>query len=114
MEALASHPTVKPVALVADAMRDCTTKGDVVLDPFVESGTTILAGEKVGRKVFGLEIDPKYVDVAVQRWEACTKREATLEDGRTYADVKAERIGARLDDQQLASARRANVAASKD
>ena len=91
MEALASHPTVKPVALVADAMRDCTTKGDVVLDPFIGSGTTILAGEKIGRKVFGLEVDPKYVDVAIQRWETYTKREATLEDGRTYAEVKAER-----------------------
>ena len=106
MEALASHPTVKPVALVADAMRDCTAKGDVVLDPFIGSGTTILAGEKVGRKVLGLEIDPKYVDVAIQRWEACTKREATLEDGRTYADVKAERIGSRLDARQSTTTHR--------
>jgi DNA modification methylase len=100
MEALAWHPTVKPVALVADAMRDCTTKGDVVLDPFIGSGTTILAGEKIDRKVFGLEIDPKYVDVAIQRWETYTKREATLEDGRTYADVKAERKKLQPADQQ--------------
>jgi DNA modification methylase len=100
MEALASHPTVKPVALVADAMRDCTTAGDVVLDPFMGSGTTILAGEKIGRKVFGLEIDPKYVDVAIQRWESYTKREATLQDGRTYAEVKADRIEPQSRDQQ--------------
>jgi DNA modification methylase len=64
------------------------------------SGTTILAGEKIGRKVFGLEIDPKYVDVAIQRWESYTKREATLQDGRTYAEVKADRIEPQSRDQQ--------------
>ena len=95
LEALTMHPTCKPVALIADAMRDCSTKGDVVLDPFMGSGTTILAAEKVGRKAYGLEIEPKYVDVAIRRWEAWTKREATLEgDGRTHAEVKAERLEA--------------------
>jgi len=95
MEALVMHPTVKPVALVADAMRDCTTKGDVVLDPFMGSGTTILAAEKIGRKAYGLEIEPKYIDVAVRRWEAYTKREATLDgDGRTFNEVKTERLEA--------------------
>ena len=94
MDALAMHPTVKPVALVADAMRDCTTKGDVVLDPFLGSGTTILAAEKIGRRGYGLECEPRYVDVAIRRWEAYTKSEAVLEgDGRTYAEVKAERLG---------------------
>jgi DNA modification methylase len=93
LEALTMHPTVKPVALVADAMRDCTTKGDVVLDPFTGSGTTIVAAEKVGRKAFGLEIEPKYVDVAINRWEAYTKGEAVLDgDGRTYAEIRAARV----------------------
>jgi DNA modification methylase len=93
MAALAMHPTVKPVALVADAMRDCTTKGDAVLDPFLGSGSTILAAEKIGRRGFGLECEPRYVDVTIQRWEAYAKAEAVLEgDGRTYAEVKAERL----------------------
>ena len=93
MEVLAMHPTVKPVALVADAMRDCTTKGDIVLDPFVGSGTTILAAEKIGRRGYGLDCEPRYVDVAIVRWQKYTKAEAVLEgDGRTYAEVKAERL----------------------
>jgi hypothetical protein len=93
MEALAMHPTVKPVALVADAMRDCTTKGDVVLDAFfLGSGTTILAAEKIGRRGYGLEIEPRYVDVAIRRWEAFTKSEAVLDgDGRTFAELKVDR-----------------------
>ncbi len=93
MDMLAMHPTVKPVALVADAMRDCTTKGDVVLDPFLGSGTSILAAEKIGRRGYGLEFEPRYIDVAIRRWETYTKSEAVLEgDGRTYAEVKAERL----------------------
>ena len=91
---LAMHPTVKPVALVADAMRDCTSRGDVVLDPFAGSGTTILAAEKVGRRGYAVEYEPRYVDIAVQRWEAYTKADAILEsDCRTYTDVKGERLG---------------------
>ena len=58
-EALATHPTIKPVALVADAIRDCTSKGDLVLDPFLGSGTTVLAAEKVGRVCFGLEYEAR-------------------------------------------------------
>ena len=69
MEALAAHPTVKPVALVADALLDCTARGDVVLDQFAGSGTTILAAEKVGRIGFGIEYEPRYVDVAIKRWQ---------------------------------------------
>jgi len=92
-DTLAMHPTVKPIALLADTMRDCTTKGDAVLDPFLGSGTTILAAEKVGRHGYGVECEPRYVDVAIRRWEAYTKAEALLEgEGRTYADVKAERL----------------------
>lgn len=57
LDELSLHPTVKPVALVADAMRDCSRRGDIVLDPFVGSGTTILAAERVGRRAYGVEID---------------------------------------------------------
>lgn len=58
LQDLSAHPTVKPVALVADAIKDCTRRGDIVLDPFIGSGTTILAAERTGRRAFGLEIDP--------------------------------------------------------
>ncbi|EKS31804.1 site-specific DNA-methyltransferase [Afipia clevelandensis] len=89
---LTVHPTVKPVALVADAMRDCSSRGDVVLDPFMGSGTTILAAEKVGRKAYGAEIDPLYVDVAIRRWQDFTKRDAILgSTGQTFDEVAAER-----------------------
>ncbi|CAJ0849423.1 hypothetical protein AMST5_00123 [freshwater sediment metagenome] len=92
---LAMHPTVKPVALVADAMRDCTGRRDIVLDPFLGSGTTVIAAEKVGRLCYGLEIDPSYVDVAVRRWQDYTKADAVLEgDGRTFDEVAAERLAA--------------------
>jgi DNA modification methylase len=69
MEALAVHPTPKPVSLVADALLDCRGRGDVVLDQFAGSGTTILAAEKVGRIGFGVEYEPGYVDVAVKMAE---------------------------------------------
>lgn len=93
MEALRSHPTVKPTALVADALLDCTARGDAVLDQFVGSGTIFLAAEKVGRKGYGIEFEPRYVDVAVMRWQDATKRDAVLvDDGRTFADVSALRI----------------------
>lgn len=92
LDDLAVHPTVKPVALVADAIRDCSARGDIVLDPFVGSGTTILAAEKVGRVAFGCEIDGTYVDVAVKRWQDFTKRDAILKaTGQTYEEVAAER-----------------------
>jgi hypothetical protein len=92
-DALAMHPTVKPVALVADAMRDCTSKGDLVFDPFLGSGTTVMAAEKIGRRCFGLEYEPAYVDVTVRRWQAYTKTDAILEgDGRTFDEIAAERL----------------------
>ena len=92
-DALAMHPTVKPVALVADAMRDCTAKGELVLDPFLGSGTTVMAAEKIGRVCFGLELEPAYVDVAVRRWQAYAKIDAVLDgDGRTFDEVAAARL----------------------
>jgi DNA modification methylase len=95
MEALAAHPTVKPVSLVADALLDCTGRGDAVLDQFAGSGTTILAAEKVGRIGFGVEYEPGYVDVAIKRWQRATKLEATLcGDGRSFGEIGAVRANA--------------------
>jgi DNA modification methylase len=69
---LALHPTVKPVALIADALLDCSARGQVVLDPFLGSGSTLIAAERVGRLCYGIEIDPLYVDVAIHRWQKYT------------------------------------------
>lgn len=71
-EDLALHPTVKPTGLVADAIRDVTKHGDLVLDIFLGSGTTLIAAERSGRRFRGLDIDPAYVDVALERWSALT------------------------------------------
>jgi DNA modification methylase len=92
MDDLTMHPTVKPVALVADALRDCSRRGDIVLDPFMGSGTTIMAAERIGRRAYGLEIDPLYVDVAIRRWQAYTRRDAVLNGtGETFDEVAAVR-----------------------
>ena len=100
-EALAMHPTVKPVALVADALLDCTSRGELVLDPFLGSGTTIIAAEKIGRRCFGVDCDPAYVDVAIRRWQVFTKADAILEgDERTFDEIAAERREARLVDER--------------
>ena len=66
---LALHPTVKPVALIADAILDSTCRGDIVLDPFLGSGSTLIAAEKVGRRCRGIELDPAYVDTIIRRWQ---------------------------------------------
>jgi DNA modification methylase len=75
---LTDHPTVKPTALVADAIRDVSHRGEIVLDPFGGSGTTLLAAEKTGRRARLIELDPAYVDVAIRRWQALTGKEAVL------------------------------------
>ena len=69
------HPTVKPVGLVADAIRDVTKRGDIVLDSFLGSGTTLIAAERTGRHFRGIDIDPAYVDVALARWSGMTGKE---------------------------------------
>ena len=66
------HPTVKPAALVADAIQDVTRRGELVLDSFLGSGTTLIAAERTGRRFRGLDIDPAYVDVALERWSQTT------------------------------------------
>jgi DNA modification methylase len=73
---LAAHPTVKPVAMIADAILDCSVRGDVVLDPFLGSGSTLIAAERTGRVCHGIELDPRYVDVAIRRWERHTGEHA--------------------------------------
>ena len=89
---LKNHPTVKPVALIADAIRDCSYRNGLILDPFSGSGTTILAAERTGRRAASIEISPAYVDVAVRRWQALTGREAVLADtGQTFAQVAQAR-----------------------
>ena len=72
------HPTVKPTAMVADALQDVTRRGDLVLDTFLGSGTTLIAAERSGRRFRGLDIDPAYVDVAIDRWSAITGVEPRL------------------------------------
>jgi DNA modification methylase len=91
----ALHPTIKPVALIADALRDVTKRGDLVLDPFSGSGSTIIAAEKVGRRACAIELDPTYCDVAVRRWQTFTGKQAILEgDGRAFEEVAEARQGA--------------------
>ncbi len=88
MEQLTAHPTPKPVALVADAIRDVTHRGHIVLDSFMGSGTTLLAAERTGRVAYGIDIDPLYIDVAVRRWQAMTGNKAILErTGQSFDDV---------------------------
>jgi DNA modification methylase len=88
---LALHPTVKPVAMVADAILDCSARGDIVLDAFVGSGTTVIAAERTGRRGFGLELDPRYVDTTVRRWQALTGGRAYhAESGRSFDDLARE------------------------
>lgn len=77
-EELAMHPTVKPVAMVADAIKDCTKRGEIVLDAFGGSGTTLIAAESCGRKARLIEYDPAYCDTIITRWERLTGKQATL------------------------------------
>jgi len=86
---LAMHPTVKPVALVADAIRDVTHRKGIVLDPFGGSGTTLIAAEMTGRRAHLIEIDPSYCDVIVRRWQAYTGKSATVGGGSATFDEAA-------------------------
>jgi len=89
------HPTVKPVALVADAMLDCSRRGGIVLDAFAGSGTTVIAAERTGRRAYALEIDPVYVETAIRRWEDYTGDHAVhAETGLTLEEIKMHRAQA--------------------
>jgi DNA modification methylase len=88
---LASHPTVKPVALVADAIMDASARGEVVLDAFLGSGTTIIAAERTGRRCYGLELDPTCVDTIVRRWQVYTgERARHAVTGKFFNELEAE------------------------
>jgi DNA modification methylase len=92
LDELAMHPTVKPVAMLADAIRDVTKRGAIVLDPFAGSGSTLIAAEKTGRQARCIEYEPKYCDVIVRRWQAYTGKAATF-DGidLTFEDFEGAR-----------------------
>lgn len=91
---LALHPTVKPVAMVADAILDCSARGEVVLDAFLGSGTTLMAAERVGRICYGIEIDPVYADVAIRRWQNYTGEAAVhAQTGKRFNEVAAQKEG---------------------
>jgi len=92
MDELAMHPTVKPVAMVKDAIMDCSQHGDIVLDPFGGSGTTLIAVEQAGRIGYLMELDPHYVDVILSRYEKQFSVEPVLsETGKTFSEVMKER-----------------------
>ena len=85
------HPTVKPIAMVADAILDVTQRGGIVLDPFCGSGTTILAAEKTGRRFYGMDLDPQYVDTTIERWRRMTGQTAVHACGKTFEEMRSER-----------------------
>jgi DNA modification methylase len=88
------HPTQKPVELMRKPIRNHTIPGEAVYEPFCGSGTTLVAAEQTGRTCDAVELDPKYVDVIVKRWQAFTRKQATLdEDGRTFDELAGERAG---------------------
>ena len=90
------HPTVKPLALIADALLDCSVRGDIVLDPFLGSGSTLMAAERTGRICRGIELDPLYVDVCVRRWQRMTGGRAIhAESGVDFAALELHETEAR-------------------
>jgi DNA modification methylase len=92
-EELAMHPTCKPVALLADAIRDVSRRGAIVLDPFGGSGSTLIAAEKTGRRAYVLEVDPAYCDVIIRRFEAYTGKTAQLDgEGLTFEEAENTRV----------------------
>ena len=98
---LALHPTVKPVKLVADAILDCSKRGGIVLDPFLGSGTTLIAAEKTGRRGYGIELDPRYCDVIVRRMVGAFKIEAVhAATAKSFAEIERERAAEAATERQ--------------
>ncbi len=88
---MAGHPTPQPVALVADAVLDGTARGDIVLDGFLGSGTTLVAAEREGRRCYGIELDTGYVDIVIRRWQRLTGDAARHGlSGRSFDDLAGE------------------------
>jgi DNA modification methylase len=93
-ETKCDHPTQKPIELMRRPILNHTKRGELVIDPFLGSGTTMMAAEITERTCYGMELDPKFVDVIVKRWEDFTNKTATLDgDGRTFEQIKAARLG---------------------
>jgi DNA modification methylase len=91
---LAMHPTVKPVAMIANAIRDCSRRGEIVLDCFGGSGSTLIAAEKTGRCARLIEYDPLYCDTIIRRWETLTGKRALLAViNESFEDVAESRLG---------------------
>lgn len=91
MEMLRLHPTVKPVALVADAIRDASHRNDLILDPFCGSGTVLIAAERTGRRARAVELEPRYIDAAVRRWQSETGRKAIhVGSGRSFDEIEEQ------------------------
>lgn len=89
---LQDHPTVKPAVMLADAILDVTERNDIVLDPFLGSGSTLIAAVDTGRRCFGVELDPLYVDVILRRYETAVGSRAVLEGtGETFASLASRR-----------------------
>jgi DNA modification methylase len=96
-EAKYDHPTQKPVELMRRPILNHLRRGELVYEPFLGSGTTLAAAELMERVCYGIELDPKYVDVVILRWQQLTGKEATLEtDGRTFAQVRTFLLSRRL------------------
>lgn len=92
-KALKDHPTPKPTAMIADIIKDVTTINDAVLDPFLGSGSALLAAEKTGRRCYGIEIDPVYVDVSIRRWQELTGLHAIhAETGIKFSDMEVRHV----------------------
>lgn len=91
-EVLTLHPTVKPVKLIEDAILDCSRRDEIILDPFLGSGSTLIACEKTKRRCFGIELSPRYVDVTIHRWQQWTGGQAVHKGmGKPYNDITTTR-----------------------
>ena len=94
LEEVGLHPTIKPTALVADALMDASSRNGIILDPFAGSGTILIAAETSGRRARAIEIDPLYVDVAIRRWQTFTGKLAVLHPtSETFEEIERKRIG---------------------
>lgn len=93
------HPTLKPVAMVADAIMDCSKAHDIVLDPFAGSGTTLVAAERTHRKARVIELDPIYCDLIIRRWEEISGQKAKFVDGRPVEEIRQECLGSCEDEE---------------
>jgi DNA modification methylase len=92
-DSLAMHPTVKPAVLVADAIKDCSRRRQIILDPFAGSGTTLIAAEQTGRRARVLELDPLYCDTIIRRWQAFTGKRAQHGDtGPSFEEMEEQRL----------------------